>query len=158
MMYTRQNASSWRRRPRRGWLTSGTKWFSCKCSLKILPLLTSKLRAHLVSSMLQAQHLSWSKKKVSYWGFLRVYRLRFSSTVDCVDARSRFQINTAEWFNGVFLCIKLTHDFKKKIGHELMGNFGIKFSLFYKGKMAKISPKINKIEIWPKSRPKVINS
>ena len=28
----------------------------------------------------------------------------------------------------------------------------------YKGKMAKISPKIHKIEIWPKSRPKVINS
>ena len=28
----------------------------------------------------------------------------------------------------------------------------------YKGKMAKISPKINKIEIWPKSRPKVIKS
>ena len=37
-------------------------------------------------------------------------------------------------------------------------NFGLKFTLFYKGKMAKISPKINKIEIWPKSRPKVINS
>ena len=28
----------------------------------------------------------------------------------------------------------------------------------YKGKMAKISPKIHKIEIWPKLRPKVINS
>ena len=32
------------------------------------------------------------------------------------------------------------------------------FDPIYKGKMAKISPKINKIEIWPKSRPKVINS
>ena len=32
------------------------------------------------------------------------------------------------------------------------------FTLFYKGKMAKISPKINKIEIWPKLRPKVIKS
>ena len=28
----------------------------------------------------------------------------------------------------------------------------------YKGKMAKISPKIHKIELWPKSRPKVINA
>ena len=40
---------------------------------------------------------------------------------------------------------------------NLWVNFGLKFSLFYKGKMAKISPKINKIEIWLKSRPKVIN-
>ena len=32
------------------------------------------------------------------------------------------------------------------------------FALFTKGKRAKISPKIDKIEIWPKSRPKVINS
>ena len=30
------------------------------------------------------------------------------------------------------------------------------FYPIYKGKMAKISPKIHKIEIWPKSRPKVI--
>ena len=29
---------------------------------------------------------------------------------------------------------------------------------FYMGKMAKISPKIDKIKVWPKSRPKVINS
>ena len=29
---------------------------------------------------------------------------------------------------------------------NLWVNFGLKFSLFYKGKMAKISPKINKIE------------
>ena len=28
----------------------------------------------------------------------------------------------------------------------------------YKGKMPRISPKIHKIETWPKSRPKVINS
>ena len=41
---------------------------------------------------------------------------------------------------------------------NLSENFGLKFTLFHKGKMAKISPKINKIEIWPKSRPKVINS
>ena len=41
---------------------------------------------------------------------------------------------------------------------NLWANFGLQFTLFYKGKMAKISPKINKIEIWPKSRPKVINS
>ena len=34
----------------------------------------------------------------------------------------------------------------------------IALTQFYKGKMAKMSPKINKIEIWPKSRPKVINS
>ena len=32
------------------------------------------------------------------------------------------------------------------------------FDPIYKGKRAKISPKIHKIEIWPKSRPKVINS
>ena len=30
---------------------------------------------------------------------------------------------------------------------NLWVNFGLKFTLFYKGKMAKISPKINKIEI-----------
>ena len=41
---------------------------------------------------------------------------------------------------------------------NLWVNFGLKFTLFYKGKMAKISPKINKIEICPKLRPKVINS
>ena len=41
---------------------------------------------------------------------------------------------------------------------NLWVNFGLEFILFYKGKMAKISPKINKIEIWPKSHPKVINS
>ena len=32
------------------------------------------------------------------------------------------------------------------------------FDPIYKGKRAKISPKVNKIEIWPISRPKVINS
>ena len=32
------------------------------------------------------------------------------------------------------------------------------YTLQLQGKMAKISPKIHKIEIWPKSRPKVINS
>ena len=35
--------------------------------------------------------------------------------IERVDARSRFQISTAEWFNGVFLCIELTHNFTKKI-------------------------------------------
>ena len=39
-----------------------------------------------------------------------------------------------------------------------MRNFDLKFIPFYKGKMTKISPKIHKIEIWPKSRPKMINS
>ena len=66
--------------------------------------------------------------------------------------------STAEWFNGVFLFIKLTHDFKKKSAMNLWVNFGLKFTLFYKGKMAKMSLKTNKIEIWPKSCPKVINS
>ena len=47
---------------------------------------------------------------------------------------------------------------KSKFGHELMGKFWSKVYPIYKGKMAKISPKINKFEIWPKSRPKVINS
>ena len=41
---------------------------------------------------------------------------------------------------------------------NLWVNFDLKLTLFYKGKMAKISPKINNIEIWPKSRTKVINS
>ena len=49
--------------------------------------------------------------------------MRALCTLERVDVRSRFQINTAEWFNGVFLCIELTHDFKKKFGHELMGRF-----------------------------------
>ena len=35
--------------------------------------------------------------------------------IERVDARSRFQISTAEWFNGVFLCIELTHNCTKKI-------------------------------------------
>ena len=99
MMYTRQNASSWQRRPRRGWLTSGTKWFSCKCSLRILPLLTSKLRAHLVSSMLQAQHLSWSKKSI----MLRIISL-FSacSTGDIKDTLSVLtRFDQVSWLLGV---------------------------------------------------------
>ena len=49
---------------------------------------------------------------------------------------------------------------------NLWPNFDLKFdhflTLFYKQKMAKISPKIslkiNQIKIWPKSRQKVINS
>ena len=41
---------------------------------------------------------------------------------------------------------------------NLWVNFDLKFDPILQGKMAKISPKINKIEIWPKSRPKVINS
>ena len=41
---------------------------------------------------------------------------------------------------------------------NLWVNCGLKFTLFYEGKMAKISPNINKIEIWPKSSTKVINS
>ena len=41
---------------------------------------------------------------------------------------------------------------------NLWVNYGLKFTLFYKGKMAKICLKIIKIEIWPKSRSKVINS
>ena len=41
---------------------------------------------------------------------------------------------------------------------NLWVNFDLKFDPILQGKMAKISPKIHKIEIWPKSRPKVINS
>ena len=79
-----------------------------------------------------------------------------------VVARSRFQINTAEWFYSAFLCIELTHDFENKIrpwtyGQILTWSLTI-FGHFYKGKMANISPKIHKIEIWPKSLQKVINS
>ena len=40
---------------------------------------------------------------------------------------------------------------------EVQGKIFV-FDPIYKGKMAKISPKINKIEIWPKWRPKLINS
>ena len=47
---------------------------------------------------------------------------------------------------------------KTKFGHELMGKFWPKVYPILQGKMAKISPKINKIEKWPKFRPKVINS
>ena len=36
-------------------------------------------------------------------------------SLERVDERSRCQINTAEWFNGVFLSIEQTHDFKKEI-------------------------------------------
>ena len=46
---------------------------------------------------------------------------------------------------------------KQNSAMNLWANFGLKFTLIYKGKMAKISPKINKTERWPKSRPKVIN-
>ena len=41
---------------------------------------------------------------------------------------------------------------------NLWPNFDLKFDPILQGKMAKISPKINTIEIWPKSHPKVINS
>ena len=41
---------------------------------------------------------------------------------------------------------------------NLWPNFDLKFDPILQGKMAKISPNIHKIEIWPKSRPKVINS
>ena len=41
---------------------------------------------------------------------------------------------------------------------NLWPNFDLKFNPILQGKMAKIRPKIHKIEIWPKSRSKVINS
>ena len=41
---------------------------------------------------------------------------------------------------------------------NLLVKFDLKFHPILQGKMAKISPNIHKIEIWPKSRPKVINS
>ena len=40
---------------------------------------------------------------------------------------------------------------------NLWPNFDLKFDPILHGKMAKIGPKLHKIEIWPKSRPKVIN-
>ena len=56
-------------------------------------------------------------KAVTLWSFRGKLIASFIITyaLERVDARSRFQINTAEWFNGVFLCIELTHDFKNKI-------------------------------------------
>ena len=45
---------------------------------------------------------------------------------------------------------------KTNFGPEHMGKFWPKVYPILQ--MAKISPKINKIEIWPKSRPKVITS
>ena len=41
---------------------------------------------------------------------------------------------------------------------NLWVDFDLKFDPILQGKMAKISPTINKIEIWPKLHPKVINS
>ena len=41
---------------------------------------------------------------------------------------------------------------------NLWVDFDLKFDPILQGKMAKISPKIHKIEKWPKSHPKVINS
>ena len=41
---------------------------------------------------------------------------------------------------------------------NLWVDFDLKFDPILQGKMAKISLNIHKIEIWPKSRPKVINS
>ena len=41
---------------------------------------------------------------------------------------------------------------------NLWVDFDLKFDPILQGEMGKISPKIHKIEIWPKSRPKVINS
>ena len=58
-------------------------------------------------------------------------------------------------------------DFRKKIRNydwnirlaRFWANvYYITFTLYYNRKMAKMSPKINKIETWPKLRPKVINS
>ena len=47
---------------------------------------------------------------------------------------------------------------KTKFGHELMGKFWPKVYPIYNRKMAKISPKIIKIEMWPKPHSKVIYS
>ena len=41
---------------------------------------------------------------------------------------------------------------------NLWVDFDLKFYPILQGEMAKISPNIHKIEIWPKSRPQVINS
>ena len=41
---------------------------------------------------------------------------------------------------------------------NLWVDFDLKFDPILQGEMAKKSPKIHKIEIWPKSGPKVINS
>ena len=41
---------------------------------------------------------------------------------------------------------------------NLWPNFNLKFDPILQGEMAIISPKIHKIEIWAKSRPKVIKS
>ena len=41
---------------------------------------------------------------------------------------------------------------------NLWPNFDLKFDPILQGKRAKICLKIHKIEIWPKLRPKVINS
>ena len=54
------------------------------------------------------------------------------------------------------------YEFTKKIQRyrpkiEVWGKIFV-FDPIYKGKRAKISPKIHKIEIWPKLRPKVIYS
>ena len=65
----------------------------------------------------------------------------FQRGVERVDARSRFQINTAEGFYGVFLCIELTHDFKTKFSHEFMGKFWHKGYPILQGKNGQNKPK-----------------
>ena len=46
---------------------------------------------------------------------------------------------------------------KTKFGHELMSKFWLKVYPNLQGENGQVSPKINKTERWPKSRPKVIN-
>ena len=65
----------------------------------------------------------------------------------------RFWTTSQHWFQNSFR----NHDRTIRLVLNQTNVF-YRNTQFYNGKMAKISPKINKIEIWPKSRPKVINS
>ena len=61
----------------------------------------------------------------------------------------------AEWFYSVFLCIELTHDFKKKSAMNLWPNFDLKFDPILQGKKGKNKPENpqnkNMAKIAPKS-------
>ena len=77
--------------------------------------------------------LGWSEKHKS-WKMQKVG----------VDSKSRHSTDLRNFF--------WNYDWNIRLARFWANVFYI-FTLYYKGKMAKMSPKINKIETWPKSRP-----
>jgi len=75
--------------------------------------------------------------------------------VERVVGTSKFQITKPDALFVVFLGIKWAYDFKKKIDHEFMGNFGPVILPKFGPKTAPNEPNFKN---WLKTHPKVINA